>query len=110
MKDSRWEFYERSENTEDQKNGSTPGQLDNDYGDGDKLIIIKHYIKSVARTSIGGEVKPSVPCRRFTAGKRTLHSMSEMLCRQNVPPSCFSCFAIRWLWLLNQADSKLALR
>jgi hypothetical protein len=29
----------------------------------------------------GGEVKPSVPCRRFTACERTLHSMSEMLCR-----------------------------
>jgi hypothetical protein len=34
-------------------------------------------------TSFGGEVKPSVPCRRFTACKRTLHSMSEMLCLPN---------------------------
>jgi hypothetical protein len=40
--------------------------------------------KSVARTSFGGEVKPSVPCRRFTACKRTLHSMSETLL-QNFP-------------------------
>jgi hypothetical protein len=40
-------------------------------------------IKSLARTSFGGEVKPSVPCRRFTACKRTPQSMSEMLCRQN---------------------------
>jgi hypothetical protein len=30
-------------------------------------------------TSFGGEVKPSVPCCRFTACKRTLQSMSEML-------------------------------
>jgi hypothetical protein len=27
--------------------------------------------KSVARTSFGGEVKLSVPCRRFTACRRT---------------------------------------
>jgi hypothetical protein len=36
-------------------------------------------------TSFGGEVKPSVPCRRFTACKITLQSMSEMLCRPNFP-------------------------
>jgi hypothetical protein len=46
--------------------------------------------KSVARTCFGGEVKPSVPCRRFTACKRTLHSVSEMLCRQNFPPLSLS--------------------
>jgi hypothetical protein len=66
--------------------------------------------KSLARTSFGGEVKPSVPCRRFTACKRTLHSMSEMLWRPNfltcLSPVIFSCFATRWLWFLNQADSK----
>jgi predicted RNA binding protein YcfA (HicA-like mRNA interferase family) len=71
-------------------------------------------IKSLARTSFGGEVKPSVPCRRFTACKRTLHSMSEMLCRPNFltcfSPVIFSCFATRWLWLLNQDDSKFVLR
>jgi hypothetical protein len=38
--------------------------------------------KSVARTSFGAEVNPSVPCRRFTACKRTLQSLSEMLCRR----------------------------
>jgi hypothetical protein len=27
--------------------------------------------------------KPSVPCRRFTACKRTLQSMNEMLCWPN---------------------------
>jgi hypothetical protein len=31
------------------------------------------------RTSFREEVKPSVPCRRFTACKSTLHSRSEML-------------------------------
>jgi hypothetical protein len=50
------------------------------------------------------EVKLSVPC------KRTLHSMSELLCRPNFltcfSPVIFSCFATSWLWLLNQADSK----
>jgi hypothetical protein len=39
----------------------------------------------LAHTSFGGEVKQSVPCHRFTACKRTLHSMSEMLCRPNFP-------------------------
>jgi hypothetical protein len=57
--------------------------------------------KSVAR-----KVKPSVPCRRFTACKRALQSMSEMLCRQtfldHVSHPWFFCFATRWLWLLNQ--------
>jgi hypothetical protein len=57
--------------------------------------------KSVARTSFGGEVKPSVPCRRFTACKRTLRSTSEMLCRQNFPTPishpCFSWYTTRWL-------------
>jgi hypothetical protein len=37
-------------------------------------------------------------------------SMSEMLCRPNFltcfSPVIFSCFATRWLWLLNQADSE----
>jgi hypothetical protein len=31
-------------------------------------------IKIRSTTSFGGEVKPSVPCRRFTACKRTLRS------------------------------------
>jgi hypothetical protein len=46
--------------------------------------------KSLARTSFGGEVKPSVPCRIFMACKRTLQSMSEMLCRRTFPAPCFS--------------------
>jgi hypothetical protein len=58
--------------------------------------------------SFGGEVKPPVPGRRFTACKRTLHSMSEMLCRQKFPNRVshpwFSCSATRWLWLLNWYD------
>jgi hypothetical protein len=37
------------------------------------------------RTSFSGEVKPSVPWCRFTACKRTLQSMSEMLWRQSFP-------------------------
>jgi hypothetical protein len=36
--------------------------------------------------------------------------MNQILCRPNFltcfSPVIFSCFAIRWLWLLNQADSK----
>jgi hypothetical protein len=39
--------------------------------------------------------------------------MSEMLCRPNFLTGfshvIFSCFFTRWLWLLNQADSKKVL-
>jgi hypothetical protein len=34
-------------------------------------------IKIRSTTSFGGEVKPSVPCRRFTACKRTLRGMNR---------------------------------
>jgi hypothetical protein len=52
-----------------------------------------HFLRS--------KLKPSVPCRRFTACKRTLQNMSEMLRFSPVillliPDAC----------LLNRADSK----
>jgi hypothetical protein len=34
-------------------------------------------------TSFGEEVKPLVPCRWFTACKRTIRSWKKMLCKQN---------------------------
>jgi hypothetical protein len=34
--------------------------------------------------SFGGEVKPSVPCRRFPACKRTLQFPWKSNCRQNL--------------------------
>jgi hypothetical protein len=40
-------------------------------------------IKIRSTTSFGGEVKPSVPCRRFTACKRTLRALIEMFLKQN---------------------------
>jgi hypothetical protein len=49
------------------------------------LVAQPPNILTLARTSFRGEVKPSVPCRRFTACKRTLHSVSEMFRRQNFP-------------------------
>jgi hypothetical protein len=39
--------------------------------DGDGFLRV---IKIRSTTSFGGEVKPSVPCRRFTACKRTLRA------------------------------------
>lgn len=42
-------------------------------------------------SSFGGEAKPSVPCRRFTARRRTLQSMREMLVK-----------TARELWRTNQ--------
>jgi hypothetical protein len=41
--------------------------------------------KFVACNSFGGEVKPLVPCRRFTACRRTLQGMSEVLCWPDFP-------------------------
>jgi hypothetical protein len=40
-------------------------------------------IKIRSTTSFGGEVKPSLPCRRFTACKRTLRAWIEMFRKQN---------------------------
>jgi hypothetical protein len=40
-------------------------------------------LKIRSTTSFWGEVKPSVPCRRFTARKRTLRAWKKMLRRQN---------------------------
>jgi hypothetical protein len=65
--------------------------------------------------SFGGEVKPSVPCRRFTACKRTLRAWKDAR-RQNsaamfltrVSPASlldvYGGFTTRCLWLLNQDD------
>jgi hypothetical protein len=39
--------------------------------------------KFLITPSFGGEVKPSVPCRRFAACKRTLMAWIETSCRQN---------------------------
>ena len=39
--------------------------------------------KILSTPSFGGEVKPSVPCRRFTACKRYLMAWIETSCRQN---------------------------
>jgi hypothetical protein len=52
-------------------------------------------------TSFGGEEKPSVPCRRFTACKRTLRAWNRCFVGKIQRP-CFSCFATRWLWQTNQ--------
>jgi hypothetical protein len=41
--------------------------------------IFLRVIQIRSTTSFGGEVKPSVPCRRFTACKRI-----EMFCKQNL--------------------------
>jgi hypothetical protein len=41
-------------------------------------------------TFFGGEVKSLVPCLIFTACKRTLQSMSEILCWQNFRTQFFT--------------------
>jgi hypothetical protein len=53
-----------------------------------------------------------IPSTHFLqrGSKAVGHSVSEMLCRPNFltrfSPVIFSCFTAKWLWLLNQADSK----
>jgi hypothetical protein len=56
--------------------GSNPAE---DFGffKGKKILSTPYF---------GGEVKPSVPCRRFTACKRTLECIVEVgISRQNLP-------------------------
>jgi hypothetical protein len=43
-----------------------------------EVDVFLRVIKIRNTTSFGGEVKPSVPCRRFTACKRTLRAWIEM--------------------------------
>jgi hypothetical protein len=47
--------------------GSNPGEDDG----------FLRVIKIRSTTSFGGEVKPSVPCRRFTAFKKNLTNMKK---------------------------------
>jgi hypothetical protein len=60
--------------------GSNPAEDDDGF-----LRVIK--IRSA--TSFGGEVKPSVPCRRFTACKRTLRAWNRCFIGKIQRP-CFS--------------------
>jgi hypothetical protein len=39
--------------------------------------------KTLSMPSFGGEVKPSVPCHRFVACKRSLMAWIKTPCRQN---------------------------
>jgi hypothetical protein len=53
--------------------GSIPAEVDG----------FLRVLKIRSKTSFGGEVKPSVPCRRFMACKRTLRAWIEMFRKQN---------------------------
>ena len=48
--------------------------------------IFKGQIKIFSMPSFGGEVKPSVPCRRFAACKRSLNVTWNSTFRQNYRP------------------------
>jgi len=63
--------------------------------------------KILSTPSFGGEVKPSVPCRRFAAYKRSLElresRILEEICRnisrpRRVPPSFARGLSRRWTW------------
>jgi hypothetical protein len=43
--------------------------------------------KIISTPSFGGEVKPSVPCRRFAACKRSLNVTWKLTFRQNYQPT-----------------------
>ena len=49
------------------------------------LHLAEAVEKFLTTPSFGGEVKPSVPCRSFTACKRSLTVTSESAFRQNLP-------------------------
>jgi hypothetical protein len=65
-------------------------------------------IKIRSTTSFGGEVKQSVPCRRFTACKRTLQAWNRF--SGHVSHSSLSCFATRWLYQTNQDWAEIVQR
>ena len=63
--------------------------------------------KILSTPSFGGEVKPSVPCRRFAAYKRSLElcgsRILDEICRnisrpRRVPPSAARGLSRRWTW------------
>ena len=57
--------------------------------------------KILSTPSFGGEVKPSVPCRRFAACKRSLElrgsRILDKICR-NISPSAARGLSRRWTW------------
>ena len=63
--------------------------------------------KILSTPSFGGEVKPSVPCRRFAACKRSLELRGSRILDEiyrnisrprRVPPSAARCLSRRWTW------------
>jgi hypothetical protein len=59
--------------------------------------------KILSTPSFGGEVKPSVPCRRFAACKRSLQRRGSRHCQQNYRSflahiSPFPCYRSCMLW------------
>jgi len=64
-------------------------------------------VKILSTPSFGGEVKPSVPCRRFAACKRSLELCGSRILDENcrnisrprrVPPSAARGLSRRWTW------------
>jgi hypothetical protein len=65
-------------------------------------------IKIRSTTSFGGEVKPSVPCRRFTACKRTLRTWIELVVSVSRIQEAISHprLPARWLWQSHRDRAK----
>ena len=47
--------------------------------DKDKIFHKESHEKILSKPSFGGEVKPSVPCRRFAARKRSLNGVEVVI-------------------------------
>jgi hypothetical protein len=68
--------------------------------------------KILSAPSFGGEVKPSVPCRRFAARKRSLNVTWKLAFRQNyrptfsptVPPFAARFSRVVWTWRCRAAE------
>ena len=79
-----------------QVRGFKPGRSRQDFSGG----------KILSTPSFGGEVKPSVPCRRFAACKRSLNETWRSTFRQNyrptfsptVPPFAARISHVVWTW------------
>jgi hypothetical protein len=89
-----------------QVRGFKPGQSCQDFS-GQKIF---------SAPSFGGEVKPSIPCCRFVACKRSLHGTWKSIFRQNyrptfsptVPPFAARISRVVWTWRHLAAEVRIS--
>ena len=69
------------------KGGGKGGKKKTEQSNPAEAVKIFQGEKILSTPSFGGEVKPSVPCRRFAACKRSLNVAWKLTFRQNYRPT-----------------------